>query len=192
MEWLTIFLINWLVNILAMEFLVFRKIKNVLIKDEARDSRFPAFRRHDIQWLNRPWLFMTCQFMLPKIMYGMFILLITAIISSICARGLGENEPMTGWKNRANKFICWFAGWQTNFSGGGGFWAFNERPTVSYKEYLGDDWVADYDTSRCGSVITNHSSLLDISINALHHLPCFVAKAGVRDIPLLGTVAVAG
>ena len=192
MEWLTIFLINWFINILAMEFLVCRKIKNVLKKDEERDSRFPAFRRHDIQWLNRPWLFMTCQFMLAKIFYGFFILLLLAITSSICARGLGDNEPMTGWKYKLNRFVSWFAGWQTNFSGGGGFWAFNERPIVSYKKFLGDDWVADYDTTRCGSIITNHSSLLDISLGALRQLPCFVAKAGVRDIPILGWIAVSG
>ena len=63
MTWLYIFLINWLLNILAIEFLALRKIKPIINVDEARDSKYPAFRRTDIGWFNRPWLYLISKYM---------------------------------------------------------------------------------------------------------------------------------
>ena len=48
MNWYTIFLVNWIVNILVMEFIALRGYKPILNVDEARDSKYPAFRRLDI------------------------------------------------------------------------------------------------------------------------------------------------
>ena len=70
MEWLTILLVNWLLNILAIEFLAIRKIKRIINVQEDRDSRFKAFRRLDVKWLNRPWLYMTCHLCIFKIFLG--------------------------------------------------------------------------------------------------------------------------
>ena len=39
-KWVIVFFINWLINILAIEFLALRKIKNIINIDEKRDSKY--------------------------------------------------------------------------------------------------------------------------------------------------------
>ena len=37
----------------------------------------------------------------------------------------------------------------------------------TYKKYLGDDWVPDYDGSKVACVVGNHTSFLDTPMNCL-------------------------
>ena len=63
---LVLFLVNWAINILLIEFMALRKLKNIINVDEERDSKYHAFRRLDVQWFSRPWLYMTCHLALIK------------------------------------------------------------------------------------------------------------------------------
>lgn len=66
MFWLTIFFVNWLLNILAIEFGALRKIKAIIKIDKARDEKYKAFCRKDVAFFNRPWLYLCCQLTLIK------------------------------------------------------------------------------------------------------------------------------
>jgi len=167
MNWLAIFFVNWLVNVLVMEFWALRKLDTLLRKDEARDSKFPAFRRSDIEWLNRPWLYMTCHFMLAKIIWAFFVLFICSLVCSVCVIGINEDEPITGIRYKINRTICWIAAWTTGFAGGGVLYVSRVRPNICYKKYLGPDWKPDYDSQHCGAVVSIHASLLEIAFLSL-------------------------
>jgi len=56
-----------------------------------------------------------------------------------------------------------------------------------YKKYLGPDWTADYE--KCGSIVSNHSSWMDILIHMLRKQPSHVSEASVRKIPGVGKIA---
>lgn len=64
-----LFFVNWFINIMMVECLAIRKLKTVININEQRDSKFEAFRRNDVWWFNRPWLYMTCHFTLVKLIF---------------------------------------------------------------------------------------------------------------------------
>ena len=72
--YILIFMINWGCNILFLEMFCLSKISKLLKKDEARDSLYPAFRRNDLKWINRTWLWATCHFTLVRFMFAFAII----------------------------------------------------------------------------------------------------------------------
>jgi len=94
--WLTIFLVNWIINILAIEFLSLRKIQNALKVDEARDSKYPAFRRLDLFWFNRPFLYLTCHLSLIGPILTLASLGMGGIVGYLLTAFEGENYTIKG------------------------------------------------------------------------------------------------
>ena len=170
------FLINWLVNILIIEFFAIRKLKPLIKVDEARDSQYPAYRRNDVFWFNRPWLYLMCPFMLIRIFAAFFSLFICAIICNLAVMGLRKEDSIRGWRYvviRAAQFVTSII----VLASSGIIWYHWNRPKVCYKKYLGPDWVADYDWKReCGCVVSNHSTLLDTFVHSMQQISSFVAK----------------
>ena len=76
MFWLTIFLINWLLNILAMEFGAIRKIKAIKKRDKELEEKYKAFCRPDVAWFNRPWLYLCCHLILIKLVVAFSFLIL--------------------------------------------------------------------------------------------------------------------
>mmetsp|Transcript_6823 Transcript_6823/g.11508 ORF Transcript_6823/g.11508 Transcript_6823/m.11508 type:complete len:127 (+) Transcript_6823:56-436(+) len=95
--WLAAFFINWLVNILALEFLSLRKLKSVIKVDEERDGKYPAFRRNDTQWFTRSWLFMTCPLSIFRVSIAILSLIICGLLDVIIVK-LTRTESLTRYK----------------------------------------------------------------------------------------------
>lgn len=179
--WLIVFLINWALNILIIEFQVIRKLKTVINVDEARDSLYPAFRRNDVGWFNRPWLYLTCPFMLLRLFIAFLLPLLATIVINIAVIGLKPDDKRCGWRYAMirsvqvpGSYIC--------MACTGCYWYKYNRPEACYKKYLGPDWVADYDWLReCGCVVSNHSSLLEFFVHAVQQISTFVAKVEVSQ-----------
>ncbi len=51
-----VWLVNWIIGIILVEFAL-SKNKVLMKVDEARDSKFPAFRRNDVKYWSRPRLY---------------------------------------------------------------------------------------------------------------------------------------
>lgn len=94
--WIKLFLVNWVINIICIEFLVIRKLHGIIKVDEERDGRYKGFRRNDVKWITRPWLFMTCQFAIQRLLIGFGAMFWLSFVSSTVTKGLKENEPITG------------------------------------------------------------------------------------------------
>jgi len=186
MNWTLVFIVNWLVNILMIEYLVIRKFKVIIDVNEARDSKYPAFRRTDIVWINRVWLYMTCHLSVIRVILPFASLLICGMMNKLIVIGLKPGEPITGLRYKLMRFWCAWSSYVVLFSAGGAAWVSVKRPKVCYKKYLGDDWVGDYDKSTCGCVVSNHTSFLDIAIHTIAQLPVFVSKVEVKSMPFLG------
>ena len=173
------FLINWLVNILIIEFFAIRKLKPLIKVDEARDSQYPAYRRNDVFWFNRAWLYLMCPLMLIRIFAAFFTAFICAIICNLAVMGLRKEDSIRGWRYAVIR-VTQFVGCLIVLASCGIIWYSKNRPTVCYKKYLGPDWVADYNwRHQCGCVISNHSSLLDTFVHSLQQISSFVAKVEV-------------
>jgi hypothetical protein len=94
--WLNAFLVNWLINIIIIEFFAIRKLKNVINIDEKRDSKYEAFRRTDTFWYSRLWLYPTCPFVVIKLAFTFLNIFICAAWATICNYGVEKGEPVTG------------------------------------------------------------------------------------------------
>lgn len=188
MEWLTILLVNWLLNILAIEFLAIRKIKRIINVEEDRDSRFKAFRRLDVKWLNRPWLYMTCHLCIFKIFLGFGQLFFCAIISKAMVIGLKKEDTITGIRYFVMRATHWWTSVIVLFCGATNLWTTFKRSDICYKKYLGPDWEPDFNWRNVGCVVANHSSFLDSASNSLQQLASFVGKEEALKIPFIGDI----
>jgi hypothetical protein len=92
--WIKLFVFNWVINILMVEFFAIRKLKKIIAVDEKRDSEFKAFRRMDTFWFSRPWLYLTCPFAINKIIFGFFMLFAFGCLQNIVV-SLDGVEPLT-------------------------------------------------------------------------------------------------
>lgn len=167
MEWLTLFLINWLFNILLLEKFAIGPISAVINVDEERDSKFKAFRRTDTFWFNRAWIYATCHCAVLKLFITFSLLFICSLWCRVLTIGKDFSKPFTGihyWLLRANFY---WGSRMLMFMASSIIWIYEEKPKVCYKKYLGPDWVADYDWKHCGSTVTNHSSFLDSMLHGL-------------------------
>ena len=160
MEWLTIFIVNWLLNILAIEFLALRKIKPILNVNEQRDSKYKAYRRLDVKWLNRPWLYLTCQFSIVKITFAFAQLFICGVVSKFMVIGLKKDDPITGIRYFIMRFTQWWTSVVVLFCGSSNIWTTYRKSTVCYKKYLGPDWKPDFNWRNSGCVVANHTTCL--------------------------------
>ena len=182
-------LVNWGVNIVLIEFLVLRKLKNIIKGDEARDGKYSAFRRTDVKWMTRKWLYPTCHFALFKFVATFAIIFSTALLIKILAIGKKPGEPLRGIRYKIGYWIMRFTGRVTMFGAAGCVWISSYRPKVDYRKYLGPDWEPDYDTKRTSTIVSNHSTFLDSMLHAMTQLPCHIAKGDVKDYPGVGTFA---
>lgn len=167
MEYLYIFLINWALNILLVEFLVIKKLKNVIKVDEKRDSKYAPFRRLEVRFFKRRYLYPTCHFVLVKLITVFTVIFSCAFLSKIVMLGMKEGETTRGWRRFANRWIVATFCRVTIWGAGGALWVNYSRPKVCYKKYLGPDWKADYDGHRVGTVICNHSAFLDSMVHGI-------------------------
>ena len=84
--WLKVFLVNWFINILLVEFSL-GKLKNIIAVNEERDSKYKAFRRDDVKWFNRLWLYPTCHLCLFKICSTFFMIFFTSTFAKLSIKG---------------------------------------------------------------------------------------------------------
>ena len=92
--WIKLFIFNWVVNILLVEFFAIRKLKKIINVDEKRDSEFKAFRRMDTFWFSRPWLYLTCFIAINKIIFGFACLFSFGCLQNIFV-SLEGDKPLT-------------------------------------------------------------------------------------------------
>lgn len=187
--WISLFFINWFVNILIIEFFAIQKIKNIIKVDEERDQKFHAFRREDVKWFNRLWLFPFCHFMLLRITLCFATIGICMMTVNCILVGQKADEPMVGIRYKIVRAANYVVSRTTMLMASSCIWWNVERPKLCYKKWLGPDWVADYDGKRCGSIVSNHSSFLDAAVHSLRTSASFIAKKEVKDILFIGRYA---
>lgn len=104
--------------------------------DPERDGKYPAFRRQDIAYLNRPWLYLSCPFMVLRLVMAFFVLFVCGMVCSFIVMTKPDNKPLQGWRYFVNRAICWCASWAVT-SSVGITWFTTIRPKICYKKYLG-------------------------------------------------------
>jgi len=186
--WVKVLLVNWAINIGCVEFLCLRKMKPITNVNEKRDSKYPAFRRKDVWWFSRRWLYPLCHLFLVKIISIFAFDFLIVVLIRLLAIGTDKNKPFTGWRRWILNWLTTMVCFQILFLNGI-YYINRTRPEVCYKKFLGPDWKADYDSHRTGTLVANHSSIYDALVHSLYQMPCFIAKAEVANFPMIGTMA---
>jgi hypothetical protein len=184
--WTKVFLINWLLNVLIIEFLAIRKIKSIINVNEERDSKYPAFRRTDTKWFSRWWLYPICHLNLLKLVICFLCIGKSALVTNLVTLGTNKDEPITGWRYKACRLSAGFTAAVLLHCASNCVWLSTKRPKVCYKKFLGPDWKPDYDLKHCGSIVSNHSSFMDTMVHSIFSLSSFIAKKEVQDILFIG------
>jgi hypothetical protein len=166
--WVKIFLINWIVNILAIEFLAIRKLQKIINVKEERDSKYAPFRRKDIKWMNRAWLYLTCHLSILKTSFAILTCVWCGFANFLITMGTDTTKPLTGIRYKLIRFTHIITSRVVLFCASSAWYIQTKRPKYCYKKYLGPEWKPDYDVKRCGTVIANHTSFLDSPINAMY------------------------
>lgn len=188
-SYLVLFMVNWALNILLVEFLAIRKLKNVINVDEARDSKYPPFRRYDTAWFNRFWLYMCCHLVLVKIIFTFGTIFMCALLCNIFVIGLKPSDPIKGVRYYLIRALFWYTSRIVILNSVSCIWISYERPKVDYSKYLGPDWKPDYDWTTVSSVVSTHCCFLDSILHGMCQLPSIIAKGEVRNVPGVGPIA---
>ncbi len=95
----TWFLVSTLIGILLIEYAML-KTKAVRKVDEARDSKYPSFRRTDVKKWKRWRLYLAAPFIIPKILVCVITLAILLISAKIITMTSGsrKGQPLRGWR----------------------------------------------------------------------------------------------
>jgi 1-acyl-sn-glycerol-3-phosphate acyltransferase len=157
-SWLTSwwFLISTALGFLLVEF-AWMKTKVVRKVDEARDSKYPSFRRTDVHLWKKWRMYVAAPLIVPKILFcvvTLATLLISAKIITMTAPKNKGGQPLTGWRFFVVKKVAQYTARSCTFVGCGLFHYTIERPFVEWKKYLGPQWTASYENAS--TIISNH------------------------------------
>lgn len=156
--------------------------------DEARDSKFPAWRRHDVHNWTRGKLFLGAITIMPIRFFSMAGVIISLTVQmKIMAVFMGPvvpGKPVTGLKSWLIKqtfgYHCWFSCLLMGVS------LRQERPTdTNYEKWLGPK----YDKSGSAStIVAPHTGFVDIVLllNMLKGNLSFAAMDSLENAPAMG------
>ena len=116
----------WVFTVLGIVLIEFAmlKTKRVRAVDEIRDSKYPSFRRTDVQKWKRWRLYLAAPFLVPKILIciaTLALLLISAKLVFISA-GKNKNLALVGWRKAIVKNMARFTARTCMFIGAGLYW----------------------------------------------------------------------
>lgn len=91
------FLLNWIIGILLIEY-AFIKTKVVRKVNEERDSKFPAFRRTDVNLWKRGRLYLMAPLTFPRFALCIMQLFYELPLSKLILLGHKSGDPVSNWK----------------------------------------------------------------------------------------------
>ena len=187
------FIANTVISIILLE-LALKAVKPLMQtkpEHKTRDEKYKPFKRNDLHLYYRPILYLYVPTLVVRLLLSLIAWALLALIMKVVLIGQKRDDPLNGWKR-------WFLTWcsticsKINLVAVGCFFINTKNEYVNYEEYLGAGWDkngVDYD--KCGSVVANHQSWLDILVHMYRQLPSHVAKAATTKIPFVGIVATA-
>ncbi len=136
-----LFWLNWLLGILLIEYALY-KCKPVIKIDEARDSKYPAFRRYDVKEWKRWRLYLIGgPIVFLRLVATVSIVIFYFIILKVLIVYKGPNRPQPQWMQN---FIIPFSKLCTRImtiTAAGLFWYNYETVNLDYKPFLGPTWT---------------------------------------------------
>lgn len=172
-----------LLGLLLIEFALF-KTKSIRRVDEARDSKYPAFRRNDTQYWTRPRLYLAAPVVLPRFFLALSSMAVAVGLIQVLLIGLPAGTRAAGFRLLTMRFLTKAAARWMLFFGGGMITYTLERPKADYSAYLGPDWKASYGTTS--TIVANHQSWADILLITILKFPSFTPKVEIKKWPLFG------
>ena len=178
-------ILNTILGIVFIEYAL-KKTKSVRKVDEARDSKFSAFRRWDVSMWSRPRLYLAAPLVPFRFFTAIGLVALHLPITKLVLLIGGPKTPLRPWQRVFLKYLTIFVARATLFVGAFLFYYKHERPKADYKKYLGPEWKPVYEGAS--TVVANHSSWIDINLITVIKFPSFTPKLGIKKWPVIGTV----
>ena len=99
--------------------------------------------------------------------------------------GQKKQMPYSGWQLAVMKKCIYVTARVVMICIGGYDSPYLKKVNADYTKYLGPDWKPDF-IGPPSTVITPHSSWMDIFCHMIRQLPAHVAKKETLNIPLVG------
>jgi len=158
--------------------------------DEARDGKYPAYRRTDRpeKW-SKWWFYPGAVTLLPiRLLLLVASALLSYVIIKLAVIGIKPGAPLKAWYRRAlMTVVYWFLPKAVMLICG----ISNTRRKVyfDYSEYLGTGYQeTQVMPERVSTYVSNHAAWTDIPTMLRHFKIAFVSKAEVEAMPMLGVM----
>ena len=186
--WCNLLIINAVLGIAALEF-AFYKTRVLFDGNEERDKKYPAFRRHDLQYWKRWRLYpVAATLLIPRIIGAVLILL--SVIPFCLVAGIGQDhrKPPEPW--RVDLYFKFSAIWAMCGRFIAGSWyTWTHVTDVDYSYYLGPTWREELNARKipAPTVVQNHNFIFDnfFTFRWGQQLS-FVGKSGLKKILGIG------
>jgi 1-acyl-sn-glycerol-3-phosphate acyltransferase len=181
--------LNALLGIILIEY-CWARTRPIREIDEARDSKYPAFRRYDaVKWSRWKFYPGAVTFMFPRLFIMFFNLFLCWVFTLIITLGSNiENQPIRGCRKRIINCLYWT---QAKLEGIFYFYRTSyKKVDFDYSYYLGEDYKKTQQLpARISTFVSNHASWYDPLL--LHAcLGCgFAAKKELKNTPIAGVIA---
>lgn len=135
-------------------------------EDYLREIKYHAFRKTDAHLMGiKSWIicYLFSPFCIPRIVIGWGSAFIGGFIIFVLTIGYDRNKgEYTEFQKRFISILTSITGrvvaWTCS-----GVYLEEKRPNICYEKYLGPDWKPSYENP--GSIISNHSSWVDILVH---------------------------
>jgi lysophosphatidylcholine acyltransferase/lyso-PAF acetyltransferase len=187
--WLTLLVINAIIGLALFEF-AWASTKRHRNQDEARDSRFPAWRRNDVKNWSKLKLYPAALTIMPAKLLG-FVLsnVMIALCNKAILFGLDLDQPIPVHRRNLTKIVFYLGACGLSISS----WTLPRRTVVDkdYSYWLGSDYKKVTQrpaTYRVPTFVSNHGSGSDVFVMIVTLLAdvSFLASIHVKTIPFVG------
>lgn len=149
-------------------------------------DKYPAFKRNDLHKVSRPLLYLLAPLTFIRFAIGWGSIACLWAWVKLWTIGLDSRAPIPEWKRKIIRAGC-TASARTVILMMSGIHINEPKLNIDYSAYLGPDWKPSW--KNPGTVISNHSSFIDIMCHMYRQEPSHVSKAGVLNIPFVGKIA---
>ena len=157
--------------------------------DEARDGAYPLCRRRDVpKWARWKFYPGAILFMPLRLLLTTAVCLSWAtLVKLLCLGHNFDKGPITGCRKLLVKWVMRFS--MRSILCIAALRTKRVKLDYDYSKYLGPDYKKTQEVKRESTVICNHMSWLDGPIMYLCFETSFCPMAGLKKVPLFGTLA---
>ena len=153
-------------------------------------QEFPMFRRIDMHQWSRSKFYLGAIFLLtPRLIFSFGCVFVAGIIQRLLFIGRNMEEPLDGWRRKAQQWTLWIICPLCLWSYGYNSDVYHlNKDDVDYSKYLGPNWKEqEFKGKRVSTVVSNHiNTVVEILtyLGKMPDLPSFTPAHFIKNFPI--------